>query len=146
MINKEFYERILVAKFLQIEITSAIDIELTIRDAYYYIQTPKDNNTIDYLWFNTLGGYATWENHLEYICFQALEIQQPGYSPFTVDLSLIETNKEYLNWYYSEWLYYISYLVHKYKYLWQPKLKSKTVEGMVDIIEIINKDMAPYID
>lgn len=147
MENKEFYERILVAKCLQIEMTAATEGEPTLRDAFYYVQAAGDQDTMEYIWFSTVGDYVTWVNHLEYVCFQALglKMQQPGYSPFMVDLSRIELDKKYLNWYYSEWVYYISNLVDKYRYLWEPRFKAKTIRGAVDIVDIINKDIAPYI-
>lgn len=139
-----FYERMLVAKFIQ-EIFREHGNKYTLNECFYYVQTKGDAGSMDLIWFNTVGDYVTWENHLEDICFKALGIkrQQPGYSPFIVSRKIVNRDSKYKMWYEREWIPYINSLVTKYEHLWKPRLETKIGRGMVNVIDVIDERIKP---
>lgn len=135
---KEFYERILVARYIKEEF-KRIGKELSLNDCFYYVTDKGDSSSVDYVWLSIGGDYLTWENHLEDICLKILNVSrmQPGYCPFTVDDETMKFDNNYRNWYYNSWTPYINSLVRKYAKLWEPRLETKIGRGMVDIVSII---------
>lgn len=143
--NETFYERLLVARFIQ-EKFAQQGVEKEIQDVFYFVQAAGDSTSIDYLWFSITGGYVTWEDHLEDVCFKVLKVgrKQPGYSPFNVSEDTLNLDEDYAFWYYNEWLPYLYSIVREYSYIWEPRLSSKVTRGMVNIIDIINEEIDNY--
>lgn len=138
--NKEFYERILVAKFIQ-ERFKENGKEFSLNDCFYYLQDKGDSESVDLVWLSICGNHVSWENHLEDVCFKILGVNrmQPGYCPFTVSEETLESDREYNAWFKDVWTPYINSLVVKYSHLWKTRLGSKIGRGMLDIVSIIEE-------
>ena len=141
--NKEFYERVLVAKYL-VEKFASHGKEMSINDAYLYVQQKEDADSVDLVWLSIVGNYVTWKDHLEDVCCKVLDFKicQPGYSPFTVSKQTLESDKNYAEWYYNTWLPYIHGLVNKYLDTMATRLDTKIQRGMVDIVSEIKSEVS----
>lgn len=141
--NKEFYERILVAKFIERKFKT-VGKEYTINECFNYVQVKGDTDLVDMIWFSITGSKITWENHLEDICFGILGVNraQPGYSPFLVEEKVMSYDPSYKDWFVSEWTPYILGLVKKYRPVWAPRLESKITRGMYDIVSDIDNTVS----
>lgn len=138
--NKEFYERILVARFIQ-ERFAENKKDMSLYDCFYYVQDKGDSDSVDLVWLSICGNHVSWENHLEDVCFKILGVNrmQPGYCPFTVTEETLKSDREYNEWFKGVWTPYINSLVVKYSHLWKTRLGSKIGRGMLDIVSIIEE-------
>ena len=140
--NIEFYERVLVAKYLAVKFLQC-GKKITINEAYYYVQQKGDSSSVDMIWLSTVGNYVTWDDHLEDVCCKVLDFKicQPGYSPFTVSKDTLEMDSNYKEWYLNTWLPYIHNLVRKYFPTMESRLDAKIQRGMTDIVSEIRKEI-----
>lgn len=138
--NKEFYERVLVAKVIG-DLLSEGKEPRGINEYFYYLQKPEDQENEAFVWFQLGGDALSWEENLSWICFKVLEvsIKQPGYCPFSVTEETLSSDEEYQKWFNCEWKDFLSSIINKHRETWEPRVKSKMTRGMKDIIYMINE-------
>ena len=137
--NKNFYEKILVAKVLS-KLLGTEDNTVTLSESFKYLQETGDSELEGYMWLNICGDAINWEENLSWVCYTILDIpiKQPGACPFSVSEDTINDFPEYAEWYYKVWNPYISSLLEKYRNIWEPRLKAKIIRGTKDVIKEID--------
>lgn len=132
--NKEFYERLLVAKAISEVIGN------TITEAFQFVQEKEDVKTTDFVWLKIAGNQITWGDHLLYIIIEILDdikLKQPGYEPFSVTQETLDSDYEYSKWYNEEWKPYLEDLLLKYVDMYAPRLSMKMERGNKNWLQMI---------
>ena len=134
-INNEFYERLLVAKAITVE------LPMSISNAFTYVQDKKDEETTDLVWLRIAGDNISWHNHLLFITSAVLSIpiQQPYADPFSVTRDVLDLDKKYSEWHTKQWTPYMQNLLVKYKDIYKPRLQSKVQRGCIDVVSCLSQ-------
>lgn len=124
--NKEFYERLLLAEVLaRVSGTPVVDV-------YRDVAAKEDIDTTDYLWVNTVGCSAMeCDDAITDICFSVLGIKEPQ-PRMRVFLEPKENPRfvdEVRDFIINELIPYLDGLLAKYEYLYKAKFDNYQTRG-----------------
>lgn len=142
----EFYEKMFVARLLGEELllvkNKKLDEQLDMRDLFSLVAGPGDVDTIDYMWLNIASGRLTWGDHLCDIIFPIINLQhipQPWHGDMRTPHDVKMEDVNYAKYYTEIYKPKCKELLNKYIHSWEPRLETRIVRGMRDIVRIIKE-------